>query len=180
MLVDSATPWTVAPQAPLSMGFSRQGYWSGLPFPSPGGSSRSRDWTCISYLRRRVLDHWATWENPVGNLGVRHSWVFKCPSTRKWTSPCLRPLSVSWGWCAFKWGAVCEVLTMAGPQVSTAGGLFGERQGVEGCERQEIKGKPVSSCELAGGEDVLQKCHLFEKPSTKWNSGDFTSLSNAA
>ena len=31
-----ATPWTVACQAPLSMEFSRQKYWSGLPFPSPG------------------------------------------------------------------------------------------------------------------------------------------------
>ena len=31
-----ATPWTVAYQAPLFMGFSRQEYWSGLPFPSPG------------------------------------------------------------------------------------------------------------------------------------------------
>ena len=30
------TPWTVGHQAPLSMGFSRQEYWSGLPFPSPG------------------------------------------------------------------------------------------------------------------------------------------------
>ena len=30
------TPWTVAYQAPLSMEFSRQEYWSGLPFPSPG------------------------------------------------------------------------------------------------------------------------------------------------
>ena len=30
------TPWTVAHQAPLSMGFSRQEYWSGLPFTSPG------------------------------------------------------------------------------------------------------------------------------------------------
>ena len=29
------TPWTVACQAPLSMGFPRQGYWSGLPFPPP-------------------------------------------------------------------------------------------------------------------------------------------------
>ena len=29
------TPWTVACQAPLSMGFSRQEYWSGLPFPPP-------------------------------------------------------------------------------------------------------------------------------------------------
>jgi len=32
----SATPWTVAHQAPPSMGFSSQEYWSGLPFPSPG------------------------------------------------------------------------------------------------------------------------------------------------
>ena len=31
-----ATPWTVAYQAPPSMGFSRQEYWSGLPFPSAG------------------------------------------------------------------------------------------------------------------------------------------------
>ena len=30
------TLWTVARQAPLSMGFSRQEYWSGLPFPPPG------------------------------------------------------------------------------------------------------------------------------------------------
>ena len=30
------TLWTVAPQAPLSMGFSRQEYWSGLPCPPPG------------------------------------------------------------------------------------------------------------------------------------------------
>ena len=30
------TPWTVARQAPLPMGLSRQEYWIGLPFPSPG------------------------------------------------------------------------------------------------------------------------------------------------
>ena len=30
-----ATPWTVSRQAPLSMEFSRQEYWSGLPFPTP-------------------------------------------------------------------------------------------------------------------------------------------------
>ena len=33
---DFATPWTVACQAPLSMGFPRQEYWTGLPFLSPG------------------------------------------------------------------------------------------------------------------------------------------------
>ena len=31
-----ATPWTVAHQAPLSMEFLRQGYWSGVPFHTPG------------------------------------------------------------------------------------------------------------------------------------------------
>ena len=34
-----ATPWTVAYQAPPSMGFSRQEYWSGVPLPSPGDLS---------------------------------------------------------------------------------------------------------------------------------------------
>ena len=37
------TPWTVAYQGSLSMGLSRQGYWKGLPFPSPGESSPPRD-----------------------------------------------------------------------------------------------------------------------------------------
>ena len=36
IMFDSVTPWIVARQAPLSMGFSRQEYWSGLPFPTPG------------------------------------------------------------------------------------------------------------------------------------------------
>ena len=33
----SAIPWSVARQGPLSIGFSREEYWSGLPFPSPSG-----------------------------------------------------------------------------------------------------------------------------------------------
>ena len=36
------TPWTVAHQAPLSIGFPRQEYWSGLPFPSPGNLPNPR------------------------------------------------------------------------------------------------------------------------------------------
>ena len=35
LITDPATPWTVARQALLSMEFSRQEYWSGLPFPTP-------------------------------------------------------------------------------------------------------------------------------------------------
>ena len=36
VLSDSETPWTVTHQVPLSLEFSRQEYWSGLPFPSSG------------------------------------------------------------------------------------------------------------------------------------------------
>ena len=52
------TPWTVAHQAPVSMKFSKQEYWSGLP--SSRGSSLPRDWTCVSYVScigRQVLYH---------------------------------------------------------------------------------------------------------------------------
>ena len=64
----SAAPWTVARQAPLSMGFSRQEDWSGLPCPPPGGppdpgmetgppalqaDALPLSQQCISYLRRR-------------------------------------------------------------------------------------------------------------------------------
>ena len=53
------TPPTVAHQAPLSVGFSRQEYWSGLPFPTPGNGTRV---SCVSCIGRRILDHSATWE----------------------------------------------------------------------------------------------------------------------
>ena len=36
VMSNSVIPWTIAHQAPLGMEFSRQEYWSGLPFPSPG------------------------------------------------------------------------------------------------------------------------------------------------
>ena len=55
-----ATPWTIAHQAPLSLEFFRQEYWSKLPFPSPGKSSQPRNWTrisCISYIDRWILYH---------------------------------------------------------------------------------------------------------------------------
>ena len=44
-----ATSWTVAHQAPLSMGLPQQEYWSGLPFPPPGESSQPRDQTPVIY-----------------------------------------------------------------------------------------------------------------------------------
>ena len=42
-----ATPWTVAHQASPSMGFSRQEYWSGLPFPSPPGKPRAPQYMTV-------------------------------------------------------------------------------------------------------------------------------------
>ena len=56
------TPWTVAYRAPPSMGSSRQEYWSGLPFPSPGESSRPRDRTRVSRIVGRCFTVWATWD----------------------------------------------------------------------------------------------------------------------
>ena len=44
------TPWTAAYQVPLSMGFSKQEYWSGVPSPSPG--------RCFIYLFLGILWHW--------------------------------------------------------------------------------------------------------------------------
>ena len=49
------TPWTVAHQLPLSMGFSRQEYWRGLPFPSPGYLPDPRiERGVLSLMRNRV------------------------------------------------------------------------------------------------------------------------------
>ena len=61
-----ATPWTVAHQASLSIGFSRQESWSGLPFPSPGDlpnpGIEAASLMSPACIGRWVLYHWATWE----------------------------------------------------------------------------------------------------------------------
>ena len=117
------TPWTVAYQAPLSMGFSRQEFWSGLPFPSP-----PREQSFIFCIDRWILYHWAikeekgmaphsstlAWKIPwteepgrlqsMGSLGVGHDWttslsLFTCMHwRRKWQpTPVFLP-GESQGW----------------------------------------------------------------------------------
>ena len=55
------TPWTVACQAPLSVGFPRQEYWSALPFPSPMDITEQE--SNLHLLNcRQILYHCATWE----------------------------------------------------------------------------------------------------------------------
>ena len=57
-----ATLWTVAHQAPLFIGFSRQEYWSWVPFLSPRGSSWPRDRTRVSCIVGRFFTFWASRE----------------------------------------------------------------------------------------------------------------------
>ena len=52
-----ATPWTVAHQAPLSMGISQARKLEWVAISSSRGSSRPRDWTCISCIGRWILYH---------------------------------------------------------------------------------------------------------------------------
>ena len=59
----SVTPWTIAHQAPLSMGFFRQEYWSGFCISSSRGSSQPRDWTCVFCTANRFFA-----AEPPGNL----------------------------------------------------------------------------------------------------------------
>ena len=61
----SVTSWTVANQAPLSMGSLRQQYWVAISFSR--GSSQPRNQihiSCVSCIGRWILYHWATWEAP--------------------------------------------------------------------------------------------------------------------
>ena len=62
-----ATPWTVAHQASLSIGFYRQEYWSGLPFPSPGDLPNPGTEPSLLHLLHCQADSFTTsaiWEAP--------------------------------------------------------------------------------------------------------------------
>ena len=56
--------WTVARQTPLSMGFPRQEYWSGLAFPSPGDLLTQGSNLCVLWLL-----HWQVGSSPLSNQG---------------------------------------------------------------------------------------------------------------
>ena len=57
------TLWTVAHQTPLSMEFSRQEHWSGLPFPSPGDLPNPGIGTRVSHIAGRLFTNWTTRED---------------------------------------------------------------------------------------------------------------------
>ena len=60
-----ATPWTAAHQAPLSMGFSRKEYWSGVPLLSPkycGGASKMIKWHCLYWHEPKYITYWVKYQ----------------------------------------------------------------------------------------------------------------------
>ena len=64
---DSVPPWTAGHQAPLCMGLSRQDYWSGLPFPTPGDLS-NLGIKPTSFASPALADgFFTTWEAPMEN-----------------------------------------------------------------------------------------------------------------
>ena len=80
------TPWTVALQAPLSMGFSRQAYWSGLPCPPPGGSSWTRDRTQVSHVAGGFSLLPATREAHGDEVNVINHWVSQKVRSCHWNN----------------------------------------------------------------------------------------------
>ena len=112
-----ATPWTIAHQAPLSMGFPREEYWSGLPFPSPRDLPDPETELESPTLAGRSF----TTEPPVFVVVVQllsHVWLFANP----WTAARQAPLSLlSPGVCSYS----CPLSWWCYPTISSsAGKLF--------------------------------------------------------
>ena len=95
---DSATLWTIACQDPLSMEFSRQEYWSGLPCPPPGDlpDPGIQPASLVSCIGRQVLYHSTTWQSHMSRMMKNFSvvsdslqphglWPFRLPCP--WNSP---------------------------------------------------------------------------------------------
>ena len=81
----------VAHQAPPSMGFPKQEYWSGLPFPSPGiflGSSRPRDRTQVSHIAGRCFNLWTLLSHSMAGQMYRQTWLVSLPLSIKLKSRC--------------------------------------------------------------------------------------------
>ena len=79
-----ATPWIVACQAPLSMGFSRQEYWSGLSFPPPGDLPDPGIKPVSPALVGGFFTTWATWE-AWGNIQSTNLTVLNLVQSTWWS-----------------------------------------------------------------------------------------------
>ena len=86
-----ATPWTAAYQAPPSMGFSRQEYWSGVPLPSPAAAAAKLLQSCPTLRPHRRqptrLPH--PWDSPDKNTGVGCHFLLQCMKVKSVAQSCL-------------------------------------------------------------------------------------------
>ena len=80
-----ATPWAAACQASLSMGFSRQEYWSRLPFPPPGDLPNPGIKPTSPMSPALALYHWTTWKNFQRNTSLKKSCQSREKSCIFWT-----------------------------------------------------------------------------------------------
>ena len=114
-----ATPWTAAYQAPPSMGFSRQEYWSGLPLPSPllhhrqslyHLSRSSLQFSC-SIISDSLWPHELQHTRPSCPSPTPGVYPNPCPLSR-WCHPTISSSVVPCSSCPQlkKWGATCEIL----------------------------------------------------------------------
>ena len=128
LVSDSASPSTVAYQAPLSMGFSRQGYRSGLPFPSPGdlpnpgiqpgspalqadsllSKPAGKPWWCplpFWPLRSHSAPMWSgrstwLWEWEISSSFISYLFRYLLSSLSCCISPTSPPFFLFWGTCS--------------------------------------------------------------------------------
>ena len=132
-------PWTVAHQAPPSMGFSRQEYWSGLPFPSPGDlpDPGIEPRSCLTWSEtmgevmkimatsfRRSHARTAAFSAPSPAAGQH--WPTPPPETPGHTQPSLGQLLVGslplspGSWCT--WGFICVLQELISQSCVSSGG----------------------------------------------------------
>ena len=98
------TPWTVACQAPLSMGFSRQEYWSGLPLFFSRWSSRPRNRTHISCVSCIALRFFTTESPGKPATSQKGNSLTLLPLLYTWTSPDGRHWNqIDYIFCSQKW-----------------------------------------------------------------------------
>ena len=74
------TPWTAVCQAPLSIGFSRQEYWSGLPDPPPGDFPQPRDRTQVSTSQADALPSEAPGKPKNTGVGIAYPFSSGSPT----------------------------------------------------------------------------------------------------
>ena len=101
------TPWTIAHQSLISMEFSRQEYWSGLPFPSPRDQPRDQTW--VSYIASRFFTI-LVWALNLMIVVVVQSPSFVQLFVSPWTAAHQTSLSITISWSLPKFMSIESVM----------------------------------------------------------------------